>query len=289
MHARENGSLRRLCLLWWWRMQWTLPSPLLVNGTLGWLDKADKRERRRKKSKDWDANVEVQSEGATINGGKEEEMRFLLFPAGPGCGHHGLETRCVQFCSESSFTVSDPSAKWLLCVLFSAYGPARVPFNGDLIALLCDVVISSLKYLHFRDFCADWSRLKDTHQIRWCCFHCRMIYWNGRKPSKWNMCLKAVNLTVRLVVFFLLFAVTTISFDMFYSLLRVSWGSDRGVTVSTSCPGWHLSTLSAVSPLSMTGRQSLHKRALRDRRKMQLFVCFCSPKSNKHLQINQLF
>lgn len=48
-------------------------------------------------------------------------MRFLLFPAGPGCGHHGPETCCVQRRSESSFTVSDPSAKCLLCVVLGLH------------------------------------------------------------------------------------------------------------------------------------------------------------------------
>lgn len=64
---------------------------------------------------------EKEQQEGTGDGAKEGEMRsmcFLLFPAGPGCGHHGLETRCVQFCSESSFTVSDPICQMAsLCVV----------------------------------------------------------------------------------------------------------------------------------------------------------------------------
>lgn len=125
-----------------------------------------------------------------------------------------------------------------VCCVVSTYGPARVPINGDL-TVLCDIVI--IARWNIFTFCANWSRLRlqDTPQLlqgsNRCRFHSRMICWNSRKPSKWNMCLQAVN-QIGCRSFFLLFAVTTV---MFYSLCRVSWGSD---SVSTSCPGWHTST-----------------------------------------------
>lgn len=85
---------------------------------------------------------------------------------------------------------------------------------------------------------AGWGRVRrqDTHQLlresNWCRFHCRMICWNSRKPSKWNICLQAVNWIGELLIFFYYLLWLLLVFDMFHSLLRVSWGSDRGVTLS---------------------------------------------------------
>lgn len=94
-----------------------------------------------------------------------------------------------------------------LCCFMCAYGPARVWPNDN-----CTVVwyyyYFTWKYLHFQPSCASLGSIKLLQESDWCCFNYRMICWN---PAS-GICVSRLQIELDATYFFILFAVTTVSF-----------------------------------------------------------------------------
>lgn len=238
---REWLTQLTACLLWWWRMQWTLPLLSVKWDPRRIRKEADKgrqkkegcqgteRSSKKHKTKDWDAKAEclkcyeVQWEGATIKDrrwrerARDEEYEVFIvsswawvWSSWPG---DLLCSVLVPVLLHSRRPICQTA---FLCFVLCLHTVLHM-FDLMLTQLRCVIILFCVEIFTFKGFLCKLEQVEAVLGCRMhisCCRNQTGAWWYIKNSRKWNMCLQAVNLIRRLLIFFffLLFAVTTFSF-----------------------------------------------------------------------------